>query len=643
MSSFRIIASTRRWAKHFASLTDAELRSHSLDLKYDAMCQRLSSRRAEAFGLVTEALRRRLNLIPYDVQLLGGIRMADGAICEMKTGEGKTFTAALTAYCLGLSGLGCHVVTVNDYLARRDHELLQPVYKALGLSSGVITAELPSTDRQKAYGCDITYGTAKELGFDFLRDRIAHASDNRPSLAVQRDLNAVLIDEADSILLDEARTPLVIGNADHEAVSRHAECYGWAAQQAADYCEGSDFEFDEQQRKVHLTRQGIQRMMETEQRGRTRDVSFLELREFLERAIFVRRNFHRDTQYAVVKDDVVIIDEFTGRPAEGRKWQKGVHQAIEAKEGLDVSPHTDTAASMTLQWFFRLYPHTCGMTGTGLPARREFRQVYGKRVIPIPTHRPVARSQLTARVYRDNTTKFAAVVEQTRNLLQQGRAVLIGTRSVEHSEMVSELLYENGIEHSVLNARHLEEEAAIVAGAGQVGAVTVATNMAGRGTDIALQPEVRERGGLHVVLTEIHESERIDLQLIGRCGRQGDPGSYGIHVSLDDEILSLGYGETRAETIRRQLARDGDRNGRLAGRGISLVSQSPTAGGAQTAARSACPAEAGTTADGPDVRYRSGHLSRYDSVARRRDQPWVAVHHAEPPWSVACPINGVRR
>ena len=559
----RITTAARRWAKRFSRLTDEELREKSLDLKYDAMCGRLGARNAEAFGLVTEALRRRLGKTLYDVQLLGGIHMFRGAICEMKTGEGKTLTAALPAYCLGLSGRGCHVVTVNDYLAVRDHELLQPVYQTLGLSTGVVTAEMTPDERRAAYRCDITYGTAKEFGFDFLRDRIAKAAGSSGAVGVQRELNAALVDETDSILLDEARTPLIIGTIDRDQASRDAECYGWAAEQADGFVENVHYEYDEFKREIDFTYLGMQRLLGLQQRGRTQEVSFLELRQFLERAVLVRRNFHRDTHYAIVDDEVVIIDEFTGRPAEGRQWQAGIHQAIEAREGLDISPDTGAAASMTLQWLFRLYPHLCGMTGTGIPARREFRQVYDTRIVAIPTNRPVNRRKLPTRVYNDIETKFAAVVSETRELLQQGRAILIGTRSVEKSEWLSRLLEEAGIAHRVLNAHHLESEAEIVTNAGQPQTVTVATNMAGRGTDIALHPDVRSAGGLHVVLTEIHESERIDLQLIGRCSRQGDPGSYSIHVSLDDEILKLGYGEQRAAEIRGRLSKLASREGSL--------------------------------------------------------------------------------
>ena len=338
MFSSRITTAARRWARRFRGLSDDQLREKSLDLKYDAMCDRLKPRSAEAFGLVTEALRRRLGKTLYDVQLMGGIHMFRGAIAEMKTGEGKTLTAALPAYCLGLSGRGCHVVTVNDYLACRDHEMLSPVFQTLGLSAAVVTTDMTPDQRREAYRCDVTYGTAKELGFDFLRDRIAQSSGESGTVGVQRELNAVLIDEADSILLDEARTPLIIGTIDHDEASRDADCYRWASMHAADFVEGTHFDYDELRREIEFNHVGIQGLMNLKQRGQTRDVSFLELRQFLERAVMVRRNFHRDTHYAVVDDEIVIIDEFTGRPAEGRQWQAGIHQAIEAKEGVKVSP-----------------------------------------------------------------------------------------------------------------------------------------------------------------------------------------------------------------------------------------------------------------------------------------------------------------
>ena len=547
------IRTIRDAARRCESLSHDALKQHSLQLKYSAMRGQLGGKFAKAFGFVAEAVRRHANLTYYDVQLTGGLAMARGGIAEMKTGEGKTITAVLPAYFFGLSGLGCHVVTVNDYLAQRDFELLQPVYESLGLSVGVILSDHSPEERAAAYRRDITYGTAKEFGFDFLRDRMsawqAETNDSPAAAKTQRDLHAVVIDEVDSVLLDEARTPLILGTIDKLAAEQNAIRYRWAAELAEQFQEGSDFRFDEQRNRIELLPIGFQRLGQLPQNDATRAVSLLELKEHIERAIHVRRNFALDQHYAIEAGEVAIIDEFTGRVAEGRQWQAGIHQSIEAKEGLEVSPKTESAASVTVQHYFRLYEHKCGMTGTAMTAKREFKKVYDLRVTSVPTARPVNRQRLVPRVFTDTSAKFQAVTEEIRKMISLGRAVLVGTRSVEKSEALSALLEHAQIEHRVLNARHIAEEAAIVEQAGQPKMVTVATNMAGRGTDILLHPEVRNTGGLHVLLTEIHESKRIDLQLIGRCSRQGDPGSYRIFVSMDDEILKLGFGELAAAKL----------------------------------------------------------------------------------------------
>ncbi len=545
----RLVAAVRTEAKRYKSLSDVDLRQQSLQLKYHAMRNNLAGNLADAFGLVTEAVRRHRGLTYFDTQIHGGIVMAQGGIAEMKTGEGKTITAVLPAFYYGLSGLGCHVVTVNDYLAKRDYESLRPVYEALGLSIGVILREQSPEERIRNYRCDVTYGTAKEFGFDFLRDRMKLSAGQREAEMTQRPLNSVVIDEVDSVLLDEARTPLIIGTFDQREAEQAADRYYWAAQAADQFQEGVDYYFDEDRNQVELLPTGFQKMGELPQVVATRAVSNLELKEHIERAISVRRNYHLDKNYAIAAEKVVIIDEFTGRPAEGRQWQGGIHQSIEAKEGLEVSPKTESAASVTVQHYFRLYPQRCGMTGTGMPARREFQKTYGMKVQAIPTNKPVVRRHLEPRIVSDRKLKFEAIVAETQQMIDAGRAVLIGTRSVETSEQISKLLEDARVEHNVLNARHLEREAEIVSQAGQPAAVTVATNMAGRGTDILLHEDVRAAGGLHVLLSEIHESSRIDLQLIGRSSRQGDPGSYRIFVSMDDEILKLGYGEAAAAKL----------------------------------------------------------------------------------------------
>jgi preprotein translocase subunit SecA len=549
------IDSIRQNADDLHNRSDAQLRHSALELKYAAMTGQRSDKSVPlGFALVTESIQRTLGLRLYDVQLQAGIQMAGEAVCEMKTGEGKTITAALPAFLSGLAGLGSHVVTVNDYLAQRDFEILRPVYENLGLTCGVILEDQSPSDRALAYRCDITYGTAKQFGFDFLRDRITlrHSQERSPSL-IQRGLHAALVDEADSILIDEARTPLIIGTVDPAELAVSRECYGWAAMHASKFQETTDFVYDQSRQKVSLTTSGFQKMCRADQNAGTRRVSTAELKQYCETAIHVLRNLQRDKQYTITDGQIVIVDEFTGRPAEGRQWQGGIHQAVEAKEGLEISPRTDSAASVTVQHFFRLYDNLCGMTGTASTARREFRKVYRRKVATIPTHRPVRRTQTPTRVFSDTETKFRAVVDEVRLMIDAGRAVLIGTRVVDKSEQLSKLLSEAQIPHQVLNARYLAAEAEIIASAGQGGAVTVATNMAGRGTDIHLSDGVADAGGLHVILTEIHESSRIDLQLIGRCSRQGDPGSFQIFVSLDDDVLKRGLGELHASRLANRF------------------------------------------------------------------------------------------
>ena len=564
LSTSTEIRNIRKKASRFNSMTDAQIKSASLELKYAAMQGQLFSRFSEVCGIVTEAVRRCTGKNYYDVQLLGGLQMARGSICEMKTGEGKTLTAAIPAYFFGLSGLGMHVVTVNDYLAARDLEILKPVYDLLGLSSAAIVADMPPEERAANYLCDITYGTAKEFGFDFLRDRMKKlSSPNRKITRVQRRLHAVLIDEADSILLDEARTPLIIGVVDLEETQRRNDCFRWAAELAPSFVEGKDFTFDERTNAVDLTARGFQKMGRLPYQNGVLEVSTLELTQYVERAILVLRNFACDRHYTIEDGEIAIVDESTGRLAEGRQWQDGIHQSIEAREGLEIKPMTQSAASVTMQHLFRLYQHVCGMTGTALTSKREIKKVYGKRVVQIPTNRPVRRQVLKTRVFTDVSAKFNAVADETKHMLQNDRSVLIGTQSVDQSEMLSRTLEDHGIQHTVLNARNLTEEAEIVALAGQPGAVTVATNVAGRGTDIHLHPNVRKAGGLHVIMTGIHESERIDLQLIGRCSRQGDPGSYSVFVAMDDEILRSGFGEIKAAEMRKRFSVNASNAGEL--------------------------------------------------------------------------------
>ncbi|HBJ35574.1 MAG TPA: preprotein translocase subunit SecA [Planctomycetaceae bacterium] len=554
MNQTTSIRKIRDQIKRLNGISDTELKSRGLDLKYEAMSGRPIRRLiVDAFALVAESSRRHLGIVHHDVQLLCGIEMSRGRIAEMKTGEGKTLTAGLLAYVGSLFGRGMHVVTFNDYLAMRDRDILAPVYSGLGLTSGVIYDGLPRDERSKEYQCDITYGSAKEFGFDFLRDRMALRDTGSDRSGVMRGTFFALVDEADSILIDEARTPLIIGIQDAAKQKVNQECSMWAAHHAASMVEGKHFHCDPKDRSVKILSDGqrfIRTLPEIKSVGQ---LSYREIFDYMTNAIVARRDYHLDKQYAIDDGKIVIIDELTGRPAPDRQWQRGIHQAIEAKEGLSVSPVNQQAATITIQTLFGKYEHICGMTGTIYSSRKEIRKIYSKRVVRIPTHRPVIRKQYPTRVFATNAEKYASIVQEIQTCVQQGRSVLIGTRTVNASEMLSAALHEKNVAHSLLNARYLEKEAEIVEAAGQPGRVTVATNMAGRGTDIKLHPSVRDAGGLHVILTELHESSRIDWQLIGRGSRQGDPGSFRIYVSFDDEILKLGFGDRKADRLRNKF------------------------------------------------------------------------------------------
>ncbi|MEM9942271.1 MAG: DEAD/DEAH box helicase [Planctomycetota bacterium] len=555
----------RRIARRIENASDDELRNRGLSLKYRVSTgTKLDLVIPDAFALVLEAVRRSTGKVLYDVQLWAGIQLALCRAAEMKTGEGKTLTATLPAYIHALAGLGAHVVTVNDYLAQRDFELMGPIYERLGLSVGSVTSDDSPEQRQQAYRKDITYGTAKEFGFDFLRDRMKSSQvdsslSNRSQL-VQRGLHFVLVDEADSVLIDEARTPLIIGIIDSEEEERKADCFRWAARHGAEFLEGTHFEYEHDKQKVKLLSSGIKAVRRLPQTAMTRTFPIRRLYEYIENAIKVRRDFHLDQHYVVREGEIAIVDEFTGRIAEGRQWQGGIHQSIEAKENLEITPATRQGATVTLQTFFRRYKLFAGMSGTLLTSSREFKKVYRKKVVSIPTHRPIQRIKLPTRVFGDWKAKMDAVIQESLQVAEIGRAVLIGTRSVEKSLWISDAFSKQNVDHKVLNANHDEEEADIVAQSGQPGRITVATNMAGRGTDIMLADEVRKLGGLHVILTELHESQRIDWQLIGRGSRQGDPGSFRIFVAMDDEILLSGLGPAKAKALRSRYSRSLNRS-----------------------------------------------------------------------------------
>ncbi|HEX7379097.1 MAG TPA: preprotein translocase subunit SecA [Pirellulales bacterium] len=553
----------------FQRLSDPELRKQSLSLRYRAKSQEpLDRLMPEAYALVREAGRRTINMRHFDVQILGGIAMHHRSIVEMQTGEGKTLTATLPVYLHALAGRGVQLATVNDYLARRDAEWMGPIYDILGMSVGVIETQMTQPQRRKAYAADVTYGTAKEFGFDFLRDRLLLRRINEgltdflggmlgqqgPSAEepVQRAANFVVVDEADSILIDEARTPLIISALPTEEEKIAVECYRWSAKVAGEFEDEEHYDYDHEKQSVELTAEGRQLVRSLPKPPAMDSVGMFTIYEYAERAIKVNRAFTLDRQYVVREGEIVIVDEYTGRLSEGRKWRDGIHQAIEAKEGVEVTVATGQAARVTVQDFFLRYEQLTGMTGTAISSAGELRKIYEVDVIPIPTNRPAVRQRLSDRIFGDAEQKWTAIVEEVRELHQQGRPILIGTRSIDKSVLLSHLLKQAGIEHQVLNAHQVSAEADIVARAGLKDRVTVSTNMAGRGTDIKLGDGIAELGGLHVILTEMHDSARIDRQLIGRCGRQGDPGTFRQYLSLDDDILLSGLGPDKADRLEER-------------------------------------------------------------------------------------------
>ena len=564
---------------------DAQLRKRSLALRYRAKSgESMAALLPEAYALVREAARRSVDMEHFDVQLLGGIALFLGSVAEMDTGEGKTLTATLPLYLRALAGKGAHLATVNDYLAQRDAEWMGPIFQLLGLSIGVIQTQMPQTQRRKAYACDITYGTAKEFGFDFLRDRLliraqggvevaqtallpgGESTSGRGEQPVQRGAYFALVDEADSVFIDESRTPLIISALPGEAEKIAACSYQWSAAQAEQFVEDEHYEYDHEKRKVELTFEGRQLVRSLPKPELMDSVGLIDIYEYIERAVKINQEFFRDRHFVIRDDEVVIVDEATGRLAEGRKWRAGIHQAIEAREGAKVTVPTGQAARVTVQDFFLRYTHLAGMTGTAVSSARELYKVYRLPVIRIPTNRTSRRAMCGDRIFGTSEAKWAAVVEEVRELHAEGRPVLIGTRSIERSELLSRLLEKAGIRHEVLNAHRIAAEAEIVAQAGQPGRVTVSTNMAGRGTDIKLGEGVPELGGLHVICTELHDSARIDRQLKGRCGRQGDLGTARQYLALDDDVLRNGFGPKKAKKYRDQGARAGNdlvRLGRL--------------------------------------------------------------------------------
>jgi preprotein translocase subunit SecA len=509
----------------------------------------------EAFAVVREAARRTIGLRHFDVQHVGGFVLHQGKIAEMKTGEGKTLVAVLPLYLNALEGKGAHLITVNDYLARRDAGWNAPIYHALGMSVAVIGHEMsllydpefldethpdprlqhlrPIT-RAEAYQADITYGTNSEFGFDYLRDNMAVDL----TQCVQRDLNFAIVDEVDSILIDEARTPLIISGQGQESTEKYYQYARLIPRLAAD-----DYTVDEKTKSAALTEEGIAKIERWTGIKNVYELDHVDEAHQINQALKAYTLFHRDRDYLVKDGEVIIVDEFTGRQQPGRRWSDGLHQAIEAKEGVKVQQETQTLATITYQNYFRLYKKLAGMTGTAVTEAEELDKIYKLQVVVIPTHKPMIREDHPDLIYKTEDAKFNAVADEIQEVASKGRPVLVGTVSVEKSERLARLLEKRGVPHEVLNAKQHEREALIVANAGQPGAVTIATNMAGRGTDIVLGPGVADGGGLHIVGTERHESRRIDNQLRGRAGRQGDPGSSRFFLALDDDLMRIFGGE----------------------------------------------------------------------------------------------------
>ena len=560
----------------FERCTDDELKEKAHDLRLRArQGDSLNSLLVETFALVREAAKRAIGQRQFDVQIVGGIAIHNRCIAELETGEGKTLVATMPATLNALSGKGVHVVTVNDYLARRDAEWMGPIYQMLGLTVGCIQTGQSDSARRAAYACDITYGTAKELGFDFLRDELkrlrlggdAHrktfeqvylgrGGHVEAEMPVQRTHNYAIVDEADSILIDEARTPLIIG-ANNQPTQEEAAAYYGADQLAATLVRVKDYKYDPLERKAELTAAGRRKVQAVAAHSAFVTLTVDGLYEYVERALRGQIAYLRDRDYVVVDGEVIIVDEFTGRMMPGRQWQDGLHQAIQAKEKLEITLETITAARVTVQDFFKRYKKLAGMTGTASSDARELRRIYKVGVFRVPTNRPCRRVWLPDRVFSTEDEKFRAVADQIIEWNRKGVPVLVGTRSIEKSERLSTLLAAAGIEHQILNAKNHEIEAQIVAQAGQAARVTVATNMAGRGTDIKLGEGVAALGGLHVIGTERHEARRIDRQLAGRCARQGDPGLARFFVSMDDEIIEA-FGEKPAARLRKRYKGRGE-------------------------------------------------------------------------------------
>ncbi|WP_028323756.1 preprotein translocase subunit SecA [Desulfatirhabdium butyrativorans] len=533
------------------ALTDDQLRGKTLEFK-----ARLENGEAlddllpEAFAVVREASVRTLGMRHFDVQLIGGVVLHQGKIAEMKTGEGKTLAATLPAYLNALEGKGVHIITVNDYLARRDTEWMGNIYRFLGLSVGCILHGLDDAQRKEAYGADITYGTNNEFGFDYLRDNMKFSMDQ----VVQRDLHYAIVDEVDSILIDEARTPLIISGPAEKSTSLYYEVNAIIPRLMKD----RDYTIDEKAKTVVLTEEGVARAEKLLGVENLYDPRNIETLHHINQALKAHTLFKRDVDYIVKEGEVIIVDEFTGRLMPGRRYSEGLHQALEAKENVKIENENQTLATITFQNYFRMYDKLAGMTGTADTEAAEFKKIYNLDVVVIPTNQPMIRIDHPDVIYKTKKEKYEAVLDEIEALYRKGQPVLVGTISIDVSESLSKKLTRRGIPHEVLNAKNHEKEAQIVSMAGQKGSVTISTNMAGRGTDIVLGPGVTELGGLHILGTERHESRRIDNQLRGRSGRQGDPGSSRFYLALEDDLLRIFGGERMSSMMEKLGMQEGE-------------------------------------------------------------------------------------
>ena len=560
-----LVEKTESLRPEMQKLTDEQLRDKTREFKKRlSEGETLDDLLPEAFAVVREGAKRVLGMEHYRVQIIGGIILHQGRIAEMKTGEGKTLVSTLPAYLNALEGKGVYIVTVNDYLAKRDSEWMGKVHEFLGLTVGVVLNDMSNDERRDAYNCDITYITNNELGFDYLRDNMVIYKEQ----LVQRGLHYAIIDEVDSVLIDEARTPLIISGQSGKSTKLYEACDILAQQltrgeDVPEYSkmdaimgieqeETGDFIVNEKDKLVNLTQQGVEKVEKFFHVDNLADPENLEIQHNVILALRAHYLMFRDQDYVVKEDQVMIVDEFTGRIMPGRRYSDGLHQAIEAKEHVKVKRESKTLATITFQNFFNKFEKKAGMTGTALTEEKEFRDIYGMDVIEIPTNRPIARIDHQDAVYKTKKEKFKAVVEEVKEAHEKGQPVLVGTITIETSELISGMLKREGIPHTVLNAKFHEQEAEIVAQAGQHGAVTIATNMAGRGTDIKLDEDAREAGGLKIIGTERHESRRIDNQLRGRAGRQGDPGESQFFISLEDDLMRL-FGSERLMSVFNAL------------------------------------------------------------------------------------------